>query len=448
MTKSRDQYLQAADRIGSRICRDAWWSGTACNWFGWSSAIVNGDWTPVFQALGSSEHNPLAGINIYSGTSGIALFFARLIRVTGDPHQTRTLQGAVHQILGLHSSFRNPKSEIRNQAESINQRLGQQSSIRESPGFGFYAGRSGIGYALVEAGLALEDQAVVDRGLDELSELRHLEPRPDQIDVLEGSAGLIPVLLDIAKRFDRADLADIAIRHGRHLLQLACETDEGWSWDTIPIPVHKHLTGFSHGVSGVVFAMLELFRATRDSDFLQAAQGGMEYERNQFHVVEQNWLDHQIHETAQENAPQCRTAWCHGAPGIGLARLAAHALIPHDAPIRNDLEIALATTTADIKNFGRPGERDWCLCHGQAGNADLLLLASDTLSDDKYRAVAESLGDWGIDQIQNSHLPWPSGIGGTGECPDLMTGVSGVGYFYLRLYDSVVTPSVLLVPSR
>jgi lantibiotic modifying enzyme len=34
---------------------------------------------------------------------------------------------------------------------------------------------------------------------------------------------------------------------------------------------------------------------------------------------------------------------------------------------------------------------------------------------------------------------------GGGETPNLMLGLAGIGYFYLRLYDPVKYPSVLII---
>jgi len=38
----------------------------------------------------------------------------------------------------------------------------------------------------------------------------------------------------------------------------------------------------------------------------------------------------------------------------------------------------------------------------------------------------------------------PCGVVSGGETPNLMLGTAGIGYFYLRLYDSSAVPSVLL----
>lgn len=194
-------------------------------------------------------------------------------------------------------------------------------------------------------------------------------------------------------------------------------------------------------------ALLELYRWSGDSEFLDAALHGIRYERSQFSASEHNWPDYRIHESSSEDTSVCRTAWCHGAPGIALARLVANKLFPDDDDVRTELHVSLATTADDLSNFGVPGQRDWCLCHGRAGNADVLLLASSLLPDSGYREVAEQLGDWGIENFQNRHLVWPCDPGESGDSPNLMTGLAGIGYFYLRLYDANI-PSLLLVPAR
>ena len=87
---------------------------------------------------------------------------------------------------------------------------------------------------------------------------------------------------------------------------------------------------------------------------------------------------------------------------------------------------------------------NYSLCHGLGGNAELFIMAADVLDDERYRTVAESIGDRGIQSIHLNRNPWPCGILGGGESPTLLLGTAGIGYFYLRLYDSAV-PSILLV---
>ena len=74
-------------------------------------------------------------------------------------------------------------------------------------------------------------------------------------------------------------------------------------------------------------------------------------------------------------------------------------------------------------------------------------MAADAFGEERYRAVAEAIGDRGIQSVHLNRNPWPCGVLSGGETPNLMLGTAGIGYFYLRLYDSSAVPSVLLMPS-
>jgi lantibiotic modifying enzyme len=64
--------------------------------------------------------------------------------------------------------------------------------------------------------------------------------------------------------------------------------------------------------------------------------------------------------------------WCHGAPGIGLARI--HSLrYLDDATVRSEIDISIKTTQA--QGFGG----NHSLCHGDLGNLELLLQANQTI---------------------------------------------------------------------
>lgn len=80
------EYLQIAHQIGARLCRDALWSLGRCNWIG---HYLDGE-TLACGALGPE---------IYSGTSGIALFLWRLAEATGDRIIRVTAEGALRQAL-------------------------------------------------------------------------------------------------------------------------------------------------------------------------------------------------------------------------------------------------------------------------------------------------------------------------------------------------------------
>ncbi|MBC8291009.1 MAG: hypothetical protein H8E37_11905, partial [Planctomycetes bacterium] len=247
--------LRMADRIGSKICRDAVWSGNACNWLDWFAEERDGKWNPIHRALGPNSVNPCSGISLYEGSSGVALFLARLYAEMGDPTHRATLLGSARQITA------------------------QLDELETEPNVAFYSGWPGASWAITEIGWTLEDESLVQTELIRLEETAAFEPQLPETDVLLGSAGLITALVDLyrkyGRRFDCWQLLEIAIQHGDFLLSSADRSDEGWSWETLPVPVHRNLTGYAHGVSGIVCALAELARTTGEERFAAAVAEGL-----------------------------------------------------------------------------------------------------------------------------------------------------------------------------
>jgi lantibiotic modifying enzyme len=261
---------------------------------------------------------------------------------------------------------------------------------------------------------------------------------------MTGSAGLITALVDLHVKYGRESLLDIAVRHWDFLVSPATRSDAGWSWETVPVPTHRNLTGLAHGVSGIVCALAELTRATGEDRFRQAIDEGLRYEANHFSPEADNWRDFR-EDAAAENESVFQAGWCHGAPGIGMARFRLIELGFDSPAIRQDLDVALATTERKLDYANSPGQRDFCICHGLAGNAELPLLVSQWPGHESLREKAECVGQLGIDRFEKTGMPWPYNLGGTGETPSLFCGMAGIGYFYLRLWRPDRVPSILLL---
>jgi lantibiotic modifying enzyme len=406
-------FLETADRIGCRLCRDAVWSGRECNWLGWAMETLGGSWSTVYRAQSA---------NLYDGTAGIALFLARLYQFTQDKQQKTACIGALnHAFVGMNAIH---------------------AAMRPS----VYSGCLGIAYASIEIGHALGDFRMIERGLRECKDARNSAPDETWLDVISGCAGAIQVLLDIARRYDCPDLVDRAREHGQVLLRKASMTGRGWSWDTLPGASQTHLLGYGHGAGGIGCALLDLWKATGDAKYHEAAQQAFCYERSYFSAEQHNWPDLRPGESIGIPAgqPIFSLAWCHGAPGVGLSRLRAHELLPGDESILAELNEALQTTVSACSVPLASGG-NLSLCHGSGGNADLLIAAADSLARSNLRAVAESVGQQALALVVANDMPWPCGVNGGGETPNLMLGLAGIGHFYLRLFDSVRVPSILLV---
>lgn len=409
MSKWTSDFLAAADRIGARLCRDAIFAGDHCNWIGASMEWDDGEWTVVERAFGS---------DLYAGTSGIALFLARLSEHTRDAVQRRTARAA----------FLHARSSL--------------ASRDVSRDMGLYSGVTGIVYALAEGGeVFLDDLAGL--GLDTLRTLPFTVSRPGDTDVISGGAGAILGLLAIARRRPEQSFLNVAMRLGDSLIERAYRRDGVCSWRSGEFPVIDDLTGLSHGAAGIALSLLELWAATGEARFRDAAEAGFAYERSLFSEHDGNWPDLRLTEPSSPRAgqtPTYMTAWCHGAAGIGLSRLRAFQLTSDDS-YRCEAQAAVQTTTRELRKAASSG---YSLCHGTFGNAELLLAASDVLADQTCRDLAEAIAlEAAASHPKDEH--WLCGVPGGGETPNLMLGIAGIGYHFLRLYDNCSNPSVLTI---
>ncbi|MFL6197248.1 MAG: lanthionine synthetase LanC family protein [Thermoanaerobaculia bacterium] len=414
MNAPRERFLDVAWSIGARLCRDAIWDdgdGGRCNWLGDSMEAHAGEWKVAHKSFGT---------DLYAGTSGIGLFLARLHQFIPDEVIAQTARGAFRQALS--------------RAEGI------PAEMRHS----LFGGWIGIALALLDAAEPLGDPTFKNEALRLLDAQLGHEIDPMSLDVIGGAAGAILGLFAIDGRLGEERYLAEARRLGDHLLANAHRSEDGWSWTTMPpmTPDQKNLTGYSHGAAGIALALLELFARTGDARFLEGALGGFAYERRHFSAEQQNWPDFRSFSSPNPQQPGYSLAWCHGAPGIGLARLRAFVLT-RDEAYRQEAEAALGGT---YRSLAVPTAADgYSLCHGLGGNAELFLVAADLLGETRYRDVAEAVGDRGLQSVHLQRNPWPCGVLSGGETPNLMLGTAGIGYFYLRLYDSSAVPSVLLV---
>lgn len=404
------RFLATAAAFGARLCRDAYWSDGRCTWIGASMEPQDGAWAVVYRTLGA---------DVYGGASGVALFLGRLHAATGERPFRATAEGAIRQ-----AAARAPRVP---------------AGMRAS----FFSGVAGIGYATVAVGESLGRDDLVADGLERLASSVAGPIAPDaELDVVGGAAGTIPALLSVHRRYPSDALLDAAVRLGEAIVTGARRGDAGASWGTAATASTYDLAGFAHGAAGIAHALLELFAVTGDPRHRDLALDAFRYERQWFDAAHGNWAD--LREYAGTGEPGYALGWCHGAPGIGLSRARAWELLG-DATLRDEAETAARTTAASLPALAAPPYGNFSLCHGAAGNAELLLELHRVTGDAAARETAEAIGRLGIERYEDAGAPWPGGVTGGGESPSLMLGAAGTGYFYLRLADPDATPPIVVV---
>lgn len=397
-------FLETAWDIGCQLMKASIWHGDSCTWQGYSMEPLNGTYQGVIKTFGP---------DLYSGTAGIALFLTALYSEKKDTILLKTIEGSISQM---------------------------RSTMHDAPNYGFYAGKPGIAAALIKIGKELERKDLIEDGLNLLGNIPAASLQFYEIDVISGAAGTIPVLIDAYKSFSKQELLDKAVSLGHLLCTAAVKNNGIWSWATVPS--QTNLTGYSHGSSGIAVALLQLYELTGEAIFLEGAQGGFNYERHAFDSAQQNWPDFRDGVT-RPAGKVCGLAWCHGAPGISLSRLKAKQIKP-DAFVESEMNVALSTTATSTYRtlMDNLSNTNYSLCHGIAGNADILLECDKT----DYHQLAEAVGSAGILKYQNNNIAWPTGLNTGQYTPGLMMGIAGTGYFYLRLFNKD-KHKTLLMPS-
>jgi lantibiotic modifying enzyme len=397
-------FFDTAWNIGMELVRDAIWDNDRCTWQGASMEPVEGKFTATIRTFKA---------DMYSGTSGITFFLSALYSVKKDELLKHTIEGAINHCISLY----------------------QQSGDN-----GFYGGKSGIAFCVIEAGTRLERPDWIKEGLAILTAIEPKITHPYETDIMAGIAGTIHGLLYGFNISQDVVLLDNAVKLGNILCDMAEKSEHGWGW--VSIPGKPVLTGLSHGIAGISGALLELYHITNNEQYLHAATEGIKCEQLFYHPTLCNWPDFREGIPATPDKYIYGVAWCTGAPGLALSRLRSTA-ITGDKQYDQQAWVGLNTTYMQVQGelTARGPSTNFSLCHGLAGNADVLLESGASA----YRNAAASAGLYGIENYVNASLPWPSGVLNRQKNPGLMLGLAGTGYFYLRLWDSAFK-TILLPP--
>lgn len=360
------------------------------------------------------------GDDLYGGRIGVALFLAALEHATG---------GAGFRELALSATL------------PLRTRL--QESILSATGQSRLGGADGMGsqlYALVRIADWLGDGELLELA-DRIAH-RFIPKRiadDNALDIIGGAAGGILGLLSLSASSRNGYALQAAVQCGDHLLKRRDATDTGHrSWRVSWAP--RPLTGFSHGAAGIAYALLRLSQATSELRFRDAAEEGIAYETAVYSAKARNWPDYR-HDAAS-GTDQLMVAWCHGAPGIGLARLGGLPVLDTPA-IRQDIANALETTLA-------ASDRDVDhICCGSMGCLEFLLEASRRLGRPELLDEARRRASRIVRRaVETGHYRLHAQVPDVTDSPSLFQGIAGIGYELLRLAEPAGLPSVLLWEQR
>jgi len=393
---SREDLVAGAVEAGRRLEALAFRDGPAAFWF-----------VPDVQGRNRRFLLTPAGPDLHLGIPGIALFLAHLGAVTGEDRFTCLARAATVTLRG---------------------QIAQGALLLDT--VGAFSGWGGILYTLTHLGVLWGDGELLDEAERIAATLGPLIDADEVCDVVGGAAGCLVCLLGLHTVRPAVSTLEMAVRCGERILARALPMERGIGW-VCDLAGPTPLAGFSHGAAGISWALLHLAAASGDDRFRRAAQEALSYERSLYSAAHANWPDLRARELEEE--PHFMCAWCHGAAGIALGRLDSLRFLD-DAAIREDAAIAVGTTVATGFGTGH------CLCHGDLGNLESLVLAAETLGTPGLAERAGRLAGGILEDIRERG--WRFGVGKT-EVPGLMLGLAGGGYGLLRLAEPQRIPAVL-----
>ncbi len=191
-------------------------------------------------------------------------------------------------------------------------------------------------------------------------------------------------------------------------------------------PFWEHpLTGYSHGAAGSAYALARLHALTGDTRFADGALAAIRYEASVFNAIELNWPDYR--RAPGPKGPSYVKRWCHGAPGIALARIGTSRYL-RDSQIETDIGHGLLTTErTELHAIDH-------LCCGNFGRIEVMWTASATLDRDDLRQIALTNAANVMARAERNHGAYqlfpnlPTSVFNPGFLP----GSSGIGYQLLE----------------
>lgn len=368
------------------------------------------------ESLPSEDSAVLASLSphLYGGSLGVSLFFGALYVCTKKTSWKNVALASVKPFLD---------------------RLEKQN-VKQLPGAYGIGGMSGVGsmiYCLNHLASFLDLPEIENKALilTNQIDLKHIK-EDNRYDLLSGSAGLILSFVSgyhLSKKSIYLKLAHLAASHLKEKAQVELN---GVSWHA---PGAIGLLGFSHGNAGIAYALEKFSVLIGDTTFLDLANSALDYEKSLFSEKHQNWPSFR-----NEKPHYDTSSWCHGATGIGLARLASP-LFAQDQFRLKEIRTAIEITK---KSFRFNAHH---LCCGDLGRADFLWTAAKKLQDNSLLSFANKQIACLIQHAKtNNGYIYSNVLPADTFSPGFMQGLSGIGYSFLRYTKQGSTlPHVLLL---
>jgi lantibiotic modifying enzyme len=357
---------------------------------------------------------------LYSGNSGIVLFYLELYKTTKKRVYLEKAQKSIAYIL-------------RNRPNTWT-----------TNNIGLYTGIMGIGYTAHQVYLQNGDKSLLEETRNlfwEIGSMINSEEVSQNLanDIVYGYAGIGLTYLYAHEHKIIKKALSYAKMIGDTLLKKSVAGTQGLRWtmfmkDTLR---QVYYPNFSHGTAGVCYFLACLYEKTKDHRYLEASLKGASHLASI--TNDSGWVYH-VEPTGKD---RYYMSWCHGA--AGTARLYYKLFqITKDAQWKDKILWAAKTTM----QCGIPQKRTkgfWnnvSVCCGNAGIANFYMQLYQIFKNPEYLAYTKILLDDLIKRStqENGQIYWVQAENRTHPQlmqaqTGLMQGSSGIGVTLLQLYQ-------------
>jgi len=377
------------------------------------------------------------GESIYSGNSGILLFFIELFKETNDYKYAKIINKVLNWL--------------------------EKNSFESTNNFSLYTGRLSSAFVFLKwyqltneskwlelaENCTINAESFLKTGLEDL------------MLGLSGSIIFFIHLFDETNKDRYLYLIDLYINKLIHNSKIGAKGGLFWNSNQGQI---RGLCGLSHGCSGIGLTFLEVAHYFDIQAMQWLGDEAFNYENAYFDSNANNWPDFRqdaVRKSDQlkrksaiiENnhqffyLPNFMNAWCHGAAGIGIARQRAFQLFGSNS-YKKDYLVALLHNIDKNNYTTNFNSQTIVLCHGFAGNADIHI--NHRIQKEKYDMKSiEDIAKTIIEKRSQGHKYRSGFYYSEEEDVSLFMGNAGIGYFFLRLHNPNIS-SVLTfnIPKR
>ncbi|MBC9932021.1 lanthionine synthetase LanC family protein [Chitinophaga qingshengii] len=368
--------------------------------------------------------------DLFNGSAGVMLFYLRLYEHYREPYYLEVCTTAADTLL-------------------------YHPDILQPPYFTFYTGAAGLLYVCTQLYEASGHHRYLERALQLVNHFRsELLQQVVQDDLLSGHAGNLLVLTHLHAYTKEETLLPLIRTLADTLIRQARIAPNGLRWGHVKMS-YDSLTGFSHGASGIAFALMQVAAYFGDEGLYYLAEQSLDYEMQYYDAAARNWLDLRLTSTSlareaifhweitrfRKDAADTNT-WAHGAAGVGIARLFAWKQSPR-ADWLQQVRDAVQRSLEDVQALNRG---DFTLCSGYGGIVFFLLQAATALEQPELRQTAQRLA-WEAVCYYHAEGTYNCYVPTMMQDPGLFSGLSGVGYMLLSVLmppreDAIVHPVI------